>query len=383
MRILALRPKGLVLPSIHASMVKAFQSLGVEVLDFPLPQEEKDYRNLKKVCRRGYDALFILDLGGDRNLILNFKELQLTIRIPWIVWFVDDPDGYRFPEAFAPEWTLIFCWDQAIAQKDFFWNGRPVTYLPLATDPSIFYQEKGNYDLFYSGGVFAGSTVHPNSFLVEVVKSAPGMEEDGRSIWLTYRDNFNQPLHELAWARLAQKGQFDIQTLRKDPLGLLWVKALVYQTGIVKRKEVVAKVIKSGGGVFGDEGWAKAVDKSLYQGRVKYGEELRKIYNRSSFALEVRQPQSRTGLSQRVFDASACRCPVIAEWSPELPNLFDSEREIIVFRNWAEVEESKERFKANYKDVQEKAEKARQRVLASHTYFHRADKILKIFHDYF
>ncbi len=381
MRILALKAKGYVLPAIHASMVRAFQSCGVKVLDLPVPQRPLQYQTLKEISN-GYDAIFTLDLGANPEFISNLKEFQLSLRIPWIIWFVDDPDGYGFPEVCEPDWTLAFCWDEAITHREFSWRGRPLAYLPLATDPSVFWPERADCGLLYPGGVFVGSTAHPNGIFSEVPRNTPGFREDVEAIWLDYREDFRQPLHNLAWRNLAQKTKHDLYSIQGDQLCRLWVQALVYHVGMIKRREIVSNVIKPGGGVFGDEGWSSLLRENLYQGRIEYGDELRRVYSNSTFVLDVRQPQSRTGLSQRIFDAIVCRCPVLSEWSPEGEALFGPEDEIFGFRNLAEALEMRERCLQDPKDVQKKGEKARQKVLARHTYRHRAIQILKTLYSF-
>src|SRR3974377_27606 len=106
MRILALRSEGLVIPFIHASMVRAFRSLGVEVLDIPFTQDKKDIRILK--CRAGRDptAVFTVDLPIAINRKNNIRDIQSIIGFPWIVWFVDDPNGYGFPESCDPSLAI-------------------------------------------------------------------------------------------------------------------------------------------------------------------------------------------------------------------------------------------------------------------------------------
>ncbi|MFH1758307.1 MAG: glycosyltransferase [Pseudomonadota bacterium] len=383
MRILALKAKGYVLPAIHASMVRAFQSCGVEVFDLPVPQDPLQYQTLKEISKNGYDAIFALDLGVNPGFISNLKELQLSVRISWIIWFVDDPDGYGFPEVCDPDWTLTFCWDEAITHREFSWGGRPLVHLPLATDPSVFWPERADSGLLYPGGVFVGSTAHPNDILSGVPRNAPGFWEDVEAVWLDYREDFRQPLHSLAWRNLAQKTKHDLYTIQTDQLCRLWIQSLVYHVGMIKRREVVSKVIKPGGGIFGDEGWSSVLKENLYQGRIEYGNELRRVYSNSTFVLDVRQPQSRTGLSQRIFDAGVCGCPVLGEWSPEFEVLFEPEDEIFSFRSLAEALEMGERYSQGPKDVQRKGEKVRQRVLAHHTYGHRTAEILKAFHKLF
>jgi len=382
MRILALKPNGFVLPSIHSSMIRAFRSLGVEVLDLFIQPNSDFIPTLKETCKDRYDAIFSLDLGANHDFILNLKDLQLSIRIPWIIWFVDDPDGYKFPEACEPTLTLPFCWDGEIVKRNFSSNGIIVKHLPLATDPSIFYREQEDANLQYPGGVFVGNTRHPNELLDAITRTTPELPGEAEALWEIYRGDFRQPLQDLAWIGLGRKISRPLEAIKIDPFCRLWVKACVYQLGIRKRKEVVSRVLESGGAVFGDEGWRDILANGLYRGWVKYGDDLRKIYNHSSFVLDVRQPQSRTGLSQRVFDASACGIPVITEWSPEIEYLFDPEEELLSFRHPEEAREMKERCLQDPDKARKMGEKARKRVLAHHTYRHRAKQILQALHQF-
>lgn len=377
MRILAFKANGFVLPSIHDSMVRAFRSLGIEVLELPIPKSSGQLESFIEDARRGFEAVFAVDLATDKFFMSNIKLIQISIGIPWIIWFIDDPEGYGFPEVCEPAWTLPFCWDREIAMEEKSRNGIPMTHLPLATDPSIFYPEETDSELLYPGGVFVGSTGHRNQVLDRVAQTTPGFWNEVETIWEAYRQDFRKSLHTMAWARLAQKINQPIDLIQADPLGRLWVKALVYKAGVRKRQELVSWVLKPGGVVFGDEGWRKAAGESLYRGQVAYGDELQNIYSKSAFVLDIRQPQSRTGLTQRVFDAGACGVPVLTEWSPELEALFDPENELFFFKNLEEAVEMKERCLKEPNEVRKKGERARRRVLAHHTYLHRARRILE------
>jgi len=381
-RILALRANGLVLPFIHASLVRAFQSLDVEVLDIPVPNSSDNFRSFLETARKGFQAIFALDLGGDRGFMKNIKYYQVTLRIPWIIWYVDDPNGYGFPGACEPEWTIPFCWDREIVQENFSWRGMEMVHLPLAADPSIFFPAETDSSRLYPGGVFAGSTAHPNEILDRVARTTPGFGEDAAAIWETYRKDFRQSLRILVWRRLTQKTNQPIHLIRLDPLCRLWVQACVYEVGIRKRKEVVCGVLKAGGGVFGDEGWRNVGGESLYRGRIAYGGALRKVYNDSTFILDVRQPQGRTGLTQRIFDASACGIPVLAEWSPELELLFDPGDEPLGFYNPEGAIAMRELYLRDPRAARKRGEKARQRVLAHHTYRNRAVRILQALEEF-
>ncbi|MCX5919545.1 MAG: glycosyltransferase [Deltaproteobacteria bacterium] len=170
--------------------------------------------------------------------------------------------------------------------------------------------------------------------------------------------------------------------MRQDPLVRLWVHAVVYALGIRKRRELVSRIIGEGGGVYGDRGWHE-IRGDLYRGEVAYGDDLRRLYNASGFVLDIRQPQARTGLTQRMFDASACGRPVLAEFSREMESLFVPEKEVLTFHTLEEAQEKKEIMIRDPRKVIEMGSRAREKVLALHTYRHRAGQILKALQRFF
>jgi len=186
----------------------------------------------------------------------------------------------------------------------------------------------------------------------------------------------------LAWDYLERRTGKEMETLRQDPLGRLWVHAAVYALGTRKRRELVSRIIGEGGGVFGDRGWNE-IAGDLYRGDVAYGDDLRRLYNAAGFVLDIPQPQARTGLTQRIFDACACGRPVLAEFSPEIESLFDSEKDVLAFHTFEEAQEGKEKIIRNPWQVKNSACRARDKILALHTYRHRASQIMKTFQRFF
>ncbi|HXZ34681.1 MAG TPA: glycosyltransferase [Thermodesulfobacteriota bacterium] len=329
-------------------------------------------------------SVFSLDLPLDLDLRNGLKGLQESLKIPWMIWFVDDPEGFDFPDCLDPDWTIVFCWDGEITRQisaDGSWKGIPPIHLPLATDPEVFYPEGNGSPLLFPGGVFIGSTAHPNRFFDEAILNSPGFEEIVSTLWEAWKANLGQVPQEVVWGFLEGKTGIGLSTLKKDPLARLWAHSTAYALGRRKRRGIVSTVIGQGGGVFGDREWEQAVGNT-YRGKVIYGEELRRIYLASAFVLETRQSQCRTGLTQRVFDASACGIPVLAEHSPELDEYFNPREEIFSFRTLEEALERKKNilFLQNHSPL---AVRARNRVLAQHTYRHRAARILEEIQRFF
>lgn len=381
-RILALKPNGLVIPFIHASIIKAFRALDLEVREMPVPNDAERLRSFLDSEKIGFDIGFVLDMGGNPEFIQRFKEIQLTLKIPWVIWFVDDPEGYGFPASCEPEWTHVFCWDREIARRfslDGRWKGSPIEHLPLAVDPETFFPESLPAGFSREDGIFAGSTRHENLFLEKAAASVPGIKEAEERLWSIYSPDLTRPIYDLLWDYVAaERGESADQT-KADPLAKIWVHVLAFMLGKRKRVEVVSRLL-AGGPVFGDEGWRQFLPDS-YRGRIGYGAELRSAYARSSFVLDVRQPQARTGLTQRVFDAGSCGVPVLTEWTPELDTLFEAPHGLASFRTIEEGIGKRDELLASGPIKPKQAERLRARILGRHTYAHRVRRIMEILRE--
>jgi hypothetical protein len=108
LNLLALRPLGTALPAIHDSMAQAFRSLGISVFEIPVPTLPEDIVAFQRAARNNFQAVFAIDAGVSADFISIIKECQKKLRIPWIIWFLDDPEGYRFPGVFDPDLRSLF-----------------------------------------------------------------------------------------------------------------------------------------------------------------------------------------------------------------------------------------------------------------------------------
>jgi spore maturation protein CgeB len=384
MRILALKPEGYVIPFIHASMVKAFRSLGHEVINLPFPKGLREIRTLKPLASKGRSCFFSLDLPRDEEMREILNDLHIILKNHWIIWFVDDPHGFAFPECCEPSRTIVFCWDGELTREigaRGSWKGIPPIHLPLASDPGVFTPGADHSPMLFPGGVFVGSTAHPNRILDEAIMNSPGFEEEILALWKLWKSDLSQVGHKLIGNFLEEKKGIPSVSLPENPLACLWAHSAAHALGRIKRKEIVSAVIGEGGGVFGNRAW-KEIAGNIYCGEAFYGPGLSRIYNASSFVLETRQAQSRTGLTQRIFDAAACSVPVLAEHSPELNEFFDLEDAVFSFRTINEALERKKEILSLPKHNRN-APAPRNRILANHTYRHRAARILEAVHHFF
>jgi spore maturation protein CgeB len=74
------------------------------------------------------------------------------------------------------------------------------------------------------------------------------------------------------------------------------------------------------------------------------------------------------GLNQRHFQPPLAGTPLVSDAQPDLHLAFESGREVLVWRNFDELNEIHERLLAHPEEAQRVGEAARRRVLAEHTY---------------
>lgn len=106
-------------------------------------------------------------------------------------------------------------------------------------------------------------------------------------------------------------------------------------------------------------------------------ERMRAFFACTRIFLGVVHPQMVTGASQRLFDAAAAGAFILAEHKADIDRLFPK-GEIETFRSKEEMREKAVYYLNHPEKRQEKAAAARARVLAEHTWKHRARQILEI-----
>lgn len=106
--------------------------------------------------------------------------------------------------------------------------------------------------------------------------------------------------------------------------------------------------------------------------------EHRKFYNTQDFTLNVtRQDMIKAGYSPsvRLFEAAACGVPIISDYWEGIESLFEPEKEILIAKDSTQVIDY---FKnIDEKERKEIGERARQKVLKSHTAKVRAKELVK------
>ncbi|WP_157471874.1 CgeB family protein [Desulfuromonas sp. DDH964] len=101
-----------------------------------------------------------------------------------------------------------------------------------------------------------------------------------------------------------------------------------------------------------------------------------RIYGRHQLSLNIHAEVVREGTNMRTFECAAYGIAQLVEKRPGLERFFDLERELAVFSEETELVEKLAELLAAPERAKALAHRARQRVLAEHSYYHRAVQLL-------
>jgi hypothetical protein len=127
--------------------------------------------------------------------------------------------------------------------------------------------------------------------------------------------------------------------------------------------------------------WAQAPQQlaKWVQAEPVYGRKKTVIYGASRLSLHVRGPHMFHGENFRPFEVAACGGAILARYSPDLELCFDLKSEVVLFTEPTDLRTTLAHYLGHPDELAQVAESGRQRVLAEHTYGHRAAAIIEHF----
>jgi len=257
-------------------------------------------------------------------------------------------------------------------------RGLNAHFLPLAADPAIFFPpaEAPPYarDLCFVGNSYRKQ-------IDEFCSSCEGLMERlvpfMGDVLHRYERNMLIDLEREVAAEL------DGQTL---PPSLSKRKA----TFIVKhfisylfRKRTVCSLAREFPGfvVFGDPFWKCDLPDEKVSTTVGYYANLRDTYVRTKINIDINRVVITEGLTQRVFDCSACGGFIITNNKSIINEFFETktvEKELVTFDNERHLKDLINHYLMNEEERLAIARRAQKKVLGEHTYDHRMRTIFKI-----
>ncbi len=316
----------------------------------------------------------INEWGLDTEGIIHDFMLQRSII--HLNWCVDDPffEEIILRKKFKPSSLRI----DFVSDKDYLTEmnslGYHAYFLPLATDPSLFFPENLPYinDVAFVGRSYLDQIDEFSNIAPTFVES---MIPYIASILKEYLLNNELDLEKLLHDKISAVSLPQNCSKKK---ALFICKHLA---GFLYRKEIVLELAKSfeNFAVYGDNGWLSSIENKLHK-IVRYGNELREVYNGTKINIDINRVVIRNGFTQRVFDVLACRSFLITSTKPLIREFFETEnkKEIVTFSNAEELTDLVRYYLNHESELKTIAQRGYEKILASHTYKHRIQQIFKI-----
>jgi spore maturation protein CgeB len=128
------------------------------------------------------------------------------------------------------------------------------------------------------------------------------------------------------------------------------------------------------------KGWGCAPGelKKLWQGKEAVGNEQALAFNATDININTSHLQDVEGVNQRVFDIAGCGAFQLSPWQSDLPNLFDTQKEIIPYKNKKELKDLVDYYLKHENERREIARRAQEKAYREHTYKYRLRQILSL-----
>ena len=147
-----------------------------------------------------------------------------------------------------------------------------------------------------------------------------------------------------------------------------------------RRERLLSELVEFGLAIWGP-GWRKTALRDYCRGEAPSTDEYTKAYGGATVAINihhalVENDPREASCNQRVFELAALGAAQVVDDRGDIPRCFEAGREVIVFRDAAELRASVRELIETPADAERLGQAARARLLHEHTYMHRMRQLL-------
>lgn len=362
---------------------RALRRLGVESVTVEFHQEPLFLKELFDTAA-AFRPDFILTvnhagLDGEGQVL----ELLRKCGIPLASWFVDKHDMFLRDPVDSDALLAVFTWDPdgvvPIQQQ----GVSVVEHLPLATDPDIFCPASSEqlYGVAFVGSSWSRKIVDniaaghfPDSLL-----------EQYKSVGLLYEQNPQASLVSLLVGHDSRL-LLELEQLLPEKR-IQFIRLLELEATRLRRLRCIEQLLPFEPAIVGDEAWKETLAEHglpfTWFGRMHYEAELPNFYRQVAVNFNTTSLQSANAVNQRLFDIPACGAFVLTDQTKGIEDLFEPEVEVACYEDAEGIDGQVRRWLEDPVGRCKRAEAARKRVLAEHTYEHRLVFIMEVMHRHF
>lgn len=326
-------------------------------------EEEAMSRLFEALCEFKPDFVLNVNLGGMDGLGL-CAHLFHDLRIPCATWFVDNPRTIRLGEGvFAHEFAAAFTWERAYIPYLEAKGYRFVEYLPLALDPTLFYdgpvREAGGPPAFI-GSSMVERTRREREWIdgrPDLAEAIDGAFREGRVNRAAYGEGLDAIFDSTVAGTLDEDGRWHAEVY-------------LFYEGTRRLREALASTLGAKGVVFhGDPDWRRYTAHA--GGPVDYDRDLKDFYRRSAVNINQTCIQMPAAVNQRVFDCPGAGGFLLTDAQGDLFELFDPGKELALYSTPEECLDRLSWFLDHPEERERLTRNAQERIEKNHLYTDR------------
>jgi hypothetical protein len=365
-------------------LASALRALGHDVHEEAIGSAPEDARAAHEIARRAPDLIVCINGAALARGPIS-AELLRQRQLPTVLWFVDDPEpALRDPSRFVHSSVLALAWEREAVARLRRWGFAGAAYLPLAAAPRMLLPgtprasrppgQAAVPPLAMVGSSYAGPDRRRLHAAAPAAPRAVLLEE--RLVALLLADARLAPCSALEG--LLRTQPVDARPSADDAL-FMRVKA-ADRVAAARRAGLARALLPLGLRIYGDRaGWRTLLgDSAALHGDLAYDDEVPALYGSAGLVVDLAHPQMPTAVTQRVFDVPACCGAILADDRPDLREQLEVGKEALAFTEPQQAAELAAWWLRHDLQRARLAEAGRRRVLAEHTWAHRAARLLSL-----
>ena len=370
---------------LDGACVSAARQLGWEVRGVPVAivgvlSRESIAGLIEMLMAFRPDFVLTVNLGAMDEKGL-FARLFEDLEVPYVTWFVDNPRTIIMGRTvYASSYSVALSWDEAYIAYLRSVGFPMVEWLPLAADTSVFNAEPAE-ECDLPPAFVGNSMLEPAQEHWKAVRQRPDIAEAVDRAFAenrVTREAFRQGIETMIPSEMVA---------RMNEHERRHAEMVFFMEGTHRlRRDLMGRLAPEGVHVFGDEGWARLYPNNsgpAFDGSINYRQQLPMLYQRCEINLNSTSLQMPTAVNQRVFDCPAAGGFLLTDAQPSLGDLFDVETELASYNSADDCVQRLRWYRQHPSARREIARRARERILAEHTYARRLTRLLTLLRDRF
>ncbi|GEM_PF-689534 len=347
---------------------------------YETPASMPEYESLlqKTIQKEKPDFILSINMKGfDGSGTL--PETASRYGLPLVVWFVDDPHPILLQQKqFISNRMTALCWEKAYIPYLKACGFGSVEYLPLAADPALFSASgpvSPTIPLGFVGTSMSGEYLaHIKTSFLWSDNLVPLVDKASEELLADPPKKISAVIHKAI-------DELSINLPFTDERNFTWLCSYIIHTASMKkRKATLMPLLSCGIELFGDpDGWRELLGTTcVTHPAVDYNHQLCTTYRSIMVNLNITSCQMPSAVNQRIFDIPLSGSFVISDNQPDCAELFETGKEIIIYKNIAELKDILEYYKKSASGRSSIVDAAIKRIREQHTYYHRIQSMLQL-----